>query len=286
MTIGELLKQYRISKLRTQKEWANGVVSPSYYAKVEKNQHRITAEDLVEILRKNNVSIIDFFKEYNYQDQKHHDIKTKIDNIIIEAYYHGDARELKKIQKIFVEGDDPNRDEQILMIKVFIALLDNNPNELTEADKTALKEKIFNAADFDQTKLELYCNCMYFYDLDSNLILAKKMVEKFKDNPDKNIQEAVLGIICNLLSFCIKDKRESETSLFIEAADQITTKPQLFFYKNVVLVYKSLIEYHKTHEAKDLAVCKMAIDYFSLLGMPEFSNSMRDDLLKDELVER
>ncbi|QYN55723.1 XRE family transcriptional regulator [Lactobacillus panisapium] len=36
MSVGELLKKYRIEKMKTQKEWAGNVISPSFYAKVEK----------------------------------------------------------------------------------------------------------------------------------------------------------------------------------------------------------------------------------------------------------
>ncbi|KJY62699.1 ABC-type multidrug transporter, partial [Lactobacillus helsingborgensis] len=40
MTIGELLKKYRIEHEKTQKEWVGNIVSPSFYAKVEKNLSR------------------------------------------------------------------------------------------------------------------------------------------------------------------------------------------------------------------------------------------------------
>ncbi|MCT6890712.1 MAG: helix-turn-helix domain-containing protein, partial [Lactobacillus sp.] len=53
MTIGELLKDYRISQKKTQKQWAKDVISPSFYAKVEKNLSRISAEDLIELLHSN-----------------------------------------------------------------------------------------------------------------------------------------------------------------------------------------------------------------------------------------
>lgn len=50
MKISELLRHYRLQQAKTQKEWAGNVVSPSYYSKVEKDIHRITVEDLVELL--------------------------------------------------------------------------------------------------------------------------------------------------------------------------------------------------------------------------------------------
>ena len=57
MTIGELLKEYRQKKGLTQKQFADGIVSTSYYSKVEKNEHRITVEDLVKILEHNDIAM-------------------------------------------------------------------------------------------------------------------------------------------------------------------------------------------------------------------------------------
>ena len=36
MTIGALLKEKRLAADKTQKEWVGTIISPSYYAKVEK----------------------------------------------------------------------------------------------------------------------------------------------------------------------------------------------------------------------------------------------------------
>lgn len=47
MTVGELLKEYRVKQNKNQKEFSAGIVSQSYYSKVEKNIHRITADDLL-----------------------------------------------------------------------------------------------------------------------------------------------------------------------------------------------------------------------------------------------
>ena len=47
MTIGELLKEYRISQGKNQKKFINDgmIVSQSYYSKVEKNANKITVAD-------------------------------------------------------------------------------------------------------------------------------------------------------------------------------------------------------------------------------------------------
>lgn len=51
MTIGELLKSTRLNAGWTQKEMAAGVVSESFYSKVERGIHNIDADTLVKLLK-------------------------------------------------------------------------------------------------------------------------------------------------------------------------------------------------------------------------------------------
>ena len=61
MTIGELLKQTRQSLGLTQTEMAAGIVSTSYYSKVERNIHQISADELIAILNRHHIDNASFF---------------------------------------------------------------------------------------------------------------------------------------------------------------------------------------------------------------------------------
>ena len=56
MEIGELLKKYRLMHAETKKAWAGSVLSPSFYARVEKGTNRISANDLINLLHANNIA--------------------------------------------------------------------------------------------------------------------------------------------------------------------------------------------------------------------------------------
>lgn len=86
MTIEELLKDYRISQRKTKKQWAKDIISPSFYAKVEKNLNRISAEDLIDLLHSNQISLIDFFGKLNQSDKTLHQQKLEISRMANEAY--------------------------------------------------------------------------------------------------------------------------------------------------------------------------------------------------------
>ncbi|WP_338200045.1 hypothetical protein [Lactobacillus rizhaonensis] len=86
MTIEELLKDYRISQRKTKKQWAKDIISPSFYAKVEKNLNRISTEDLIDLLHSNQISLIDFFGKLNQSDKTLHQQKLEISRMANEAY--------------------------------------------------------------------------------------------------------------------------------------------------------------------------------------------------------
>lgn len=206
MTIGELLKKYRLSQDKTQADWAAGIVTTSYYSKIEKNQHRINAEDLIDILHKNEVSTLDFFSELNYKDKLKKDNDSDIERLITDYYYQGDVKSLERLKKMLADSNIDNKSDKILRINGFIAIMNHSVNSLKEKDLNELKEKIFNLPGMDRMKLVLYCNYMYFYDIDSNLLITKSIINNVGSSKDVKIQEALLAIIYNLVGTCIEKK--------------------------------------------------------------------------------
>lgn len=71
MTIGDLLKQYRINQNKALQEFAGNIIDRSYYGKVERNVHQISAENLINLLRYNQIDATEFIEtlDQNYQSQ-------------------------------------------------------------------------------------------------------------------------------------------------------------------------------------------------------------------------
>lgn len=276
MTIGQLLKQYRIESSKTQKEWAGNTISTSYYSKVEKDQHRITAEDLIALLRANNIKLWEFFGKLSQEDKVRYDENRDIGEAMNEAFYHNDKDQLKDIKNVIANSEIADKEDQLLFINAVIALVGNhNVENLDEKDKIELKEKIFNISDFDESKLALYCNFMTLYDLDNNLLISRRVITQFRYSGNSNVQETILAIVINILFMCIEENRYKETEFFIQAADQISTKPNLFFYKNCIFILKNIVNYHYERKDEYLNKARMAIDHISSLGMPEYSKDVK-----------
>ena len=91
MTICKLLKEARLKKGLSQKQFSDGIISTSYYSKVEKNDHRITAEDLIALLEHNNIPMWSFFKELSMKGDIQHEYVLDLEAEVMNAYYRSDV---------------------------------------------------------------------------------------------------------------------------------------------------------------------------------------------------
>lgn len=60
MTIGSALKQLRTKLGLTQAEMAAGIISVSFYSKVERDIHDIGTTELIELLNQHNIDVTTF----------------------------------------------------------------------------------------------------------------------------------------------------------------------------------------------------------------------------------
>lgn len=126
MNIGGLLKKYRTAQGISQKDWCGDVVSPSYYSKVEKNEHRISAEDLVNILNHNQVDLVDFFLQLSPLN----DIESANTQLYLLSYT-SDKQKIQQLEKEVIQSEKFSIHEKKLFsaqVAYFIhVIVDGNP---------------------------------------------------------------------------------------------------------------------------------------------------------------
>lgn len=268
MTIGELLKEYRLEKGLTQKQFADGVVSTSYYSKVEKNEHRITAEDLITILEHNDIPMWSFFRVLSQKGNFQHQYNVNLEAEVLDAYYHSDRKRLEQLRKDM--ENSPINEEKRLMVDGWLECLKDDNEKPNLALRKALKNKIFSLPNLNKEKLILFCNFMEFYDFNSNIMIAKKAINKLIDSNETEIQEALLAIIVNLLYLSIKQNNYHYTDYLLSSAEKLPLKPQFFLYKDLVQLYKQLIDYHFSQHQSDLKKCHLIVANIKLAGMTQY----------------
>ena len=282
MTIGELLKDYRIQQKKTQRQWVNDVVSPSFYAKVEKNLSSISADNLIELLNVNKISLTDFFGKLNHQAKTVHDENLEIDRMVNEAYYQNSVHDLQQIRNFVAESDFPNKEDKLDIIDIFIAIINKNLSSIDSGVIDRLKERTFDVSHFNSDNLRLYCNLMSFYDLDSNLLISKRVIRQFIGSSSIDIQKLVLSIIINMMILCIRNKKFEETAFYVSSEQQIKTKPDIFFYKTIAPAFENIIKYHYDQNSKYLDEVQTITKCIKIAGMPSYGKELEELMLANK----
>ncbi|KRL62123.1 helix-turn-helix domain-containing protein [Lactobacillus psittaci] len=276
MQIGDLLKEYRIRQGKSQKEFAGEVVSQSYYSKVEKNANRITAEDLINLLHYNNIPLWEFLSRLNHTDSLHKQELADLGNLMINAYYAADKEKFTKIIDLINESNlsEKDKQEQKLIVRGWLESTKKLDEPHDEKLRQKLKEQVFSSPSFNKNSMALYCNFMDFYDIESNLAISKQIIKQHKNDNDTDIQRVLLSIIANMLILVIENKKPGLADFFIEAADQIPTNPELFFYKCCIYFLENAIRYQNLSDKKYLTKCDSAIAMIKDLGMRAYAEGL------------
>lgn len=272
MTIGSLLKKYRLEQGKTQAKFVGKIISRSHYAKVENDQHQINVRDLITLLNYNGIDLSDFFMQINetyesYKEQILHQRK-----LMEQAYYKVDIDQMQKIKQIINTSKLSENDKKMqnLLVDGFMELL-NVDGKSNHALRKELKEKIFDIPEFNKTKFMLYCNSMRFYSFQDNKIITRKLVKKYGSTENIIIQKDLLSIIINLLVFSIEKDNFEDVEFYFSYVNSISTTPDIYFYKSVVKFLKLLIKYKQSGKKSLLETCDVIIENLSISGMENYS---------------
>lgn len=284
MTIGELLKEYRISQGKKQKEFIDSgtIISQSFYSKVEKNAHKIAADSLVDILHYNNIPVWEFFSRLNQSDEIKHQQIESFNKIMSDAFYDNDKKKVENLKPLIKESNlsEKDKQEELLLVKAWLELMKKNTTKPDIELRKKIKDKIFDIPNFNYNKISLFCNFMKFYDFNSNKIISKKIIEQNISSNSIKIQTAILAIIVNILAFSLKDGKENDTGYFIESGNKIKTRPELVFYKSAFYFFENLVDYSLTKNNASYNKCQNTKDFLANIGMSKYSKVLEQLLAK------
>ena len=214
MTIGEALKQNRHELYLTQEQMCAGVVTRSFYAKVESGRNRISADKLTEILFEHDIDITYFYQllrnTYSSQSKlKENDLNQKMNQAfnrgkieLIEQNYH----------KILLQSNS-----SILKLRAMISVA-NLKDELNLIDPK-VKEKLF--VEFDEGAnwmtrpdlLRLFTDTMPLWDSsDLSFFIGRLLAKVQKEhNIPELLQERYLRVFENYLAVYYKKNNPVKT---------------------------------------------------------------------------
>lgn len=274
MTIGEILKKYRLNMGFTLNEMAAGVVSTSYYSKVEKNLHRISAEDLFDILQAHSISLGTFLNQLN-QNKNH---SKKYTQQIIDFYYEGDIAGIKKLLADYNSED--NEEEQYIIALGESCLYDLDESFIiSDTSKEMIKEKIFSLPNWNLFKLSIYTNFISLYDINTNQMIISSILSKKIGKYTKSEQTTIIAVLLNFIDELIEKNELSLASYYQQKVDQLLkTLPEWLFYHVLLDFYKNLTQYLLARDRTNLRKCEQISAFFKANGYDRYATSLEEYL--------
>ncbi|GAA2953412.1 hypothetical protein GCM10019995_05360 [Lactobacillus kefiranofaciens subsp. kefirgranum] len=194
MTIGEQLKRERILLGITQRQMCAGIITESFYSRVENNKNEINIDDLIKILNKQHISFYDFFAPFSI---------SPIDPEIQQAFINYNRSELKRLK-----DDQRSQDSKYqLEFKIMLAILDNKTEELSADLKQNIKYRVLHIGKFDNNFLVDLQLVMPFCDLDEIKLLIDYILtsgQGLKVTDDR--MPFLLSTLIAYIKYCIKKK--------------------------------------------------------------------------------
>lgn len=244
MTIGQVLKATRKSLGLTQTKMAAGIVSPSFYSKVERGIHDIGADQLLAILKVHNINYSEFFKQLSSDTVVKKDYLREI-NL---AFQKRDRERLISLRDEIVSLPDSREKEYYLLqlcltLEVYLMNADKIPEDL----KRKLKDFVFQHNEWDAHSLQIFRETMRVYDLDELSFLVNSILGKYPNPREININlQEIVGAICiNFLDICYEFNQVELIARPLAYLKKIPAQKELLMIKVLTDYYNAVFNHDK-----------------------------------------
>lgn len=258
MTIGQQLKKFRLLLGLSQADMAAGIVTASFYSKVERDQSEIIIDKLVEILNAHNISLNEFFEAFDKENLPNLNLEKKV-------YSYFDNRDLGKLIALKKEVKDGDA-LLYLKLKLIIADLKGSVNKILrnkqeELKDLCLKEDINLQKDFWNIAIS---TSLYRFDELTGIV---KYILNNSTKFDLNNEQLLLSLLNLLIKYldrCYQEKQYAELKQVKKFVNTLPNQWSIVFHKLVVKYYFALFnnEYDLASKILDL-ICQSGYQHYA-----------------------
>lgn len=251
--IGSKLKQLRHDLGLTQTEMAAGVISVSFYSKVERGYHDIGAEELIEILQKHNISFQEFFSGISREGADKKKLNALVNRFVKAANEDNDNDIVGIIDEFeSVKPRTPFIKSQILLAKMIANTHDKTSLEkLSSKEKKEIKKIIFQE-DTDENeylRIAIIANTIRVYSLDEASFLVSSIIRRYHDvnKVERRLLSALGALMANYVNWCFENGKSELCTEALAYLKKFPCTVELIFYKIMVEYYESLFRHENSN---------------------------------------
>ncbi|MCO6530973.1 helix-turn-helix transcriptional regulator [Lactobacillus sp.] len=260
--IGSKLKQLRHDLGLTQTEMAAGVISVSFYSKVERGYHDIGAEELIEILQKHNISFQEFFSGISKEEADKKKLNALVNRFVRAANDDND----NEIVGIINEFESVKPRTPFIKSQILLAKMIANTHDKTSLEKLGSKEKkkikkIIFQEDTDENeylRIAIIANTIRVYSLDEASFLVSSIIRRYHDidKVERKLLSALGALMANYVNWCFENGKSDLCAEALGYLKRLPCSVDFLIFKILVEYYESLVrhENNKTEEIRDILI--------------------------------
>lgn len=236
MTIGEELKKTRNFLGLTQSEMCYGIVTDSFYSRVERNMSQICVKDLVAILNAHQIAVEDFFAPFDTD----HQCPKYIFSQIKLVYREKDLSTLLsfKDQLSLLKGKDQ------IKYQLMLLTLEHKLGSLTEEEKNSFSRGLLKIGKWNKENLfdlDLLLPLISFSEL--KVLFATIFETNWQEKSNNTDFLTVLTkVSSDYLERAYQAKDLNEVKKMILFIRNLPSKPENFLAKLTAYYYENLFE--------------------------------------------
>ena len=246
MTIGEALKKERERLNLSQKEMAGEILSRSQYGKVEKNQHDISAQKLIELIDYHQIDIAKFMRKISDHDSNERNIISLFKKLR-EAFFENDLFTVRKLSSIIHKL--PGAEELKVSADLVQATMENKISELGNDFRNKIQKYMFSDETWTNNTIALavFGNSMMLFDKEYLDLYMSQLLRKYQNINCLQIidQERICTICGNYLLNTYKNPNYKIFYETIKLVNSTSAHPALWEYKIINLYFKAYVEGNK-----------------------------------------
>lgn len=269
MKFGKTIKKIRVEKRLTQKNVAEGIVTLSYYSRIERDISEPTVSVFLKILHRLNLDFDEFmFIHNNYRESS----DEKLWFILTELYHSGDIQTLKKYKEFFLTN--PNEDTTIInIIDLFILRL--SKQKIEPVNTESIVSRLMDIENWTSSEVKLFTTVMDMLPIDTVIILVNHLLKRRSlYMRSKGYNSPYSKILINSILLCIDTNHLKEAEMYLDTFKNMLEVRD--FYGRSMHNYLDglLLVLRGNKEAGEKKVC----EFFSIcdfIGLNSFSEKYR-----------
>lgn len=250
MRVGKALKAIRKELGLTQEEMAAGVISKSFYSKVENGLHQLDSETLFDIMlaHKDRINATDFFSFFLVADPQEQYLR-EVNDILNGGHYSKLEEFQERIKK---RGEmTPYLEETIYYCGVLLKGEEYKKNNPLPESLVKKKEQLLKNEEWNYFSYRTLKNLLPILDREVRDTLINEAINSFKKRKihgNSTIEMFGGGLLAGSLTILWHDGEKRDNKLMrriIEAIKELPLFSELDGAKNAALYYEAILDNNK-----------------------------------------